>query len=133
MTDENFRLGAIMDTKMQQCECGAYRFVDNNGEDAVGCRACITIERLNVLLEAGVRVIRSSKITMDPERLKCQRDRAEQEIENLKKEVSRLTEERNKSVIEEKRARYSAKVAQAASERVREGCHLAKAAGPDWN
>ena len=111
--------------------------IDGEWRWAAGCRACDTIERLNILLEAGVRVTRSLKVTMDPERLKCQRDRAEQEIENLKKEVSRLTEERNKSIIEEKRARHSAKAAQAASERVREGCHMVNAGkivgGSEWN
>lgn len=129
-----------MDTErkedMRQCDCGAYRLavnVDGGWQWAAGCRACDTIERLNVLLEGGVRVTRGSKTTMDPERLKKQRDRAEEEVETLKKEVARLTEERNEARIEVKRARSSAKAAQAQAERVRQGCHIARMAGPEWN
>jgi len=148
---ENSSSGAIMDTdkrppceveqpirkEMRQCECGGYRlaavYKDGHHVWAAGCRACDTIERLNILLEAGVKVTRGSKATMDPRRLREQRDRAEEEIENLKKEVSRLTDERNAAQIEAKRARSSAKAAQAAAERMRQGCHIARMAGPEWN
>jgi hypothetical protein len=123
--------------EMRHCECGAYRqaaiWSDGRQSWAGGCRACDTIERLNILLEGGIKVRRGSNATMDPERLKGQRDRAEAEVEILKKEVSTLTVERNNALTEVRRAQISAKAAQASAERVRQGCKFARAGGPDWN
>lgn len=133
-------LGATMDTEkktqMRQCECGAYRLVARVNDEwvwAAGCRACDTIERLRILLEAGVKVTRGSKATMDPERLKRQRDRAEEEVETLKRELGRVTEERDEARIHLKRAQHSARAAKSAMERMREGCNLVHMAGPEWN
>ena len=109
---------------MKRCKCGAYRLaVEVNGELTwiVGCRACDTIARLNILLESGVRVTSGSGVTMDVERLKRQRDHAEEEIENLRGELVRVTDDRNEARLELMRTKHSAQVA---IERMRQGHHV---------
>jgi len=57
------------ETKMMECECGAYRLagVDSDGKRtgwAAGCRACDRIRQLEELLDSGVRVrqLKSSEV-----------------------------------------------------------------------
>ena len=104
----------------RQCECGAYRAsTHKNGKWTwtFGCKACGTIERLNILLRGGVKIV----------------DKHCGGKKELKAEIERLNEELLSARMELKRARHSARAAQAATERIREGCRYATMAGDEWN
>lgn len=125
-----------MKYEMKQCECGAYRQaveIQGHWEWTAGCRACDKIKRLYILLEGGVKVF-SNGGTNDVDKLKKRVESAEREVERLKAEIGFLSDELLLARINEKRARSSARAAQASAERVRQGCRLAERAGvKDWN
>jgi len=112
--------------KFRKCKCGAYRLAviqDDSYIWVAGCHACDTIERLYGLLESGIKIIKDSH--KNPDRLKHQCDIAEQEVERLKGEVTRLT-------LELRRSQHSARAAQAALHRVQKDV-LVKKTDDSWN
>jgi hypothetical protein len=89
-----------------------------------GCLACDTIERLNILLRGGVKIVDNQS----PEGIQMRK-----RIEKLEAEVESLQEELLRSRMETRRAEHSAMAARASAERVRESCRYATLAGDDWN
>lgn len=74
---------------MRQCDCGAYRLaekIDGQWRWQGGCRACDTIERLRILLDAGTRVTTRES----PSRLRERLERAEREADRLHAKVDEM-------------------------------------------
>ena len=83
---------------MRQCDCGAYRLaekIDGQWRWQGGCRACDTIERLRILLDAGTRVTTRES----PSRLRERLERAEREADRLHAKVDEMEGAENRPSV----------------------------------